>query len=91
MAELVAPGSSPEAAVRERQELLLAFSRLDALKPKKRVAFVLNVVEGLSLEEMARLLDTDARTLGQRVACAKRELAAMFERDARRARKPGGE
>jgi RNA polymerase sigma-70 factor (ECF subfamily) len=87
MSELVAPGSSPEAALREREELLQVFARLDALKPKKRVAFVLNVVEGLSLEEMSRLLETDARTLGQRVASAKRELAVMFERDAQRERR----
>ncbi|MEY4514231.1 MAG: hypothetical protein RLZZ450_6353, partial [Pseudomonadota bacterium] len=40
--DLVAPGSSPEAAAHERQELKLAFGRLDRLKPKKRVAFVLH-------------------------------------------------
>jgi len=85
VAELVAPGGSPETQARERQELLLAFQQLDALKPKKRVAFVLHVVEGLSLEEMARLLATDARTLGQRVAYARRELLAMSERAALRA------
>jgi RNA polymerase sigma-70 factor, ECF subfamily len=89
VAELVAPGGSPEAALRAREELMLAFARLDALKPKKRVAFVLHVVEGLSLEEMSRLLQTDARTLGQRVASAKRELGAMFERDERREQKTG--
>ena len=89
VAELVAPGGSPETKARERQELLLAFQQLDALKPKKRVAFVLHVVEGLSLEEMARLLGTDARTLGQRVAYARRELLAMSERAALRARSKG--
>jgi RNA polymerase sigma-70 factor, ECF subfamily len=89
-AELVAPGASPEAEARERQELALAFARLDALKPKKRLAFVLHVVEGLSLEEMARMLDTDARTLGQRVAYARRELLAMYEREALQARARGG-
>jgi RNA polymerase sigma-70 factor (ECF subfamily) len=90
-AELVAPGSSPEAAARERQELALAFARLDALKPKKRLAFVLHVVEGFSLEHMARMLDTDARTLGQRVAHARRELAVMYQREQLRAQAKGGQ
>lgn len=83
-AEPIAPGSTPEVEARERQELRLAFERLDALKPKKRIAFVLHVVEGLSLEEMARMLRTDARTLGQRVAYARRELLEMYQRDERR-------
>jgi RNA polymerase sigma factor (sigma-70 family) len=61
---LMAAGGSPEAQARERELLARAFRLLDALKPKKRVAFVLHVVEGLSLEEMSRMLDTDARTLG---------------------------
>lgn len=89
-AELVAPGASPEAEARESQELALAFARLDALKPKKRIAFVLHVIEGLSLEEMARMLDTDARTLGQRVAYARRELLAMYQRDDLRLQHQGG-
>lgn len=91
MAELVAPGSSPEAGAREREQLALAFARLAALKPKKRIAFVLHVIEGVSLEEMARMLDTDARTLGQRVAYARRELLALFERDEKPARPQGGD
>ena len=81
MVDLVPPASSPETTAREREQLALAFTRLAKLKPKKRVAFVLNVIEGLSLAEMAGILQVDARTLGQRVAYARRELAAMFERD----------
>ena len=90
VSELVSCEGSPEQAAHEREQLRLAFQRLDALKPKKRVAFVLHVIEGLSLEEMSRMLDTDARTLGQRVAYARRELLAMVERDALRAREKGG-
>lgn len=90
VADLVAPGGSPETRARERQELLAAFERLDRLKPKKRVAFVLHVIEGLSLEEMARLLETDARTLGQRVAYARRELLALCERAEPRSAKGAG-
>lgn len=89
MQSLVSPESSPEAAVHERQELRRAFARLDALSAKKRVAFVLHVIEGVSLEEMSRMLDADARTLGQRVAYARRELSAMVARE-QRAERSGG-
>ncbi len=89
LAALVAPGSSPEAAARERQELARAFARLEHLSAKKRVAFVLHVIEGVPLEEMARMLEVDARTLGQRVAYARRELLAMLEREDRAGSKGG--
>jgi RNA polymerase sigma-70 factor (ECF subfamily) len=89
MQSLVSPGSSPEAAARERQELRRAFVRLDALSAKKRVAFVLHVIEGVPLADMVRMLDVDARTLGQRVAYARRELLTMVERE-QRAERSGG-
>jgi len=89
LAALVSHDSSPEAAASERQELQRAFARLDGLSAKKRVAFVLHVIEGVPLQDMARMLDTDARTLGQRVAYARRELAAMLERE-QRAERSGG-
>lgn len=90
LAALIAVGGSPEAQARERELLARAFRLLDALKPKKRIAFVLHVVEGMSLEEMSRMLDTDARTLGQRVAYARRELAALCEREDRGQKPKGG-
>jgi hypothetical protein len=36
------------------------------------------------------MLDTDARTLGQRVAYARRELVALCEREERRQEPTGG-
>jgi RNA polymerase sigma-70 factor (ECF subfamily) len=78
--ELIAPGLTPEAAAREREELVAALSFLARLKPKKRVAFVLRVVEGLSLEEIAALVGARAAAVGQRVKHAQRELAAMMTR-----------
>jgi DNA-directed RNA polymerase specialized sigma24 family protein len=47
------------------------------------------VIEGVPLADMARMLDVDARTLGQRVAYARRELLTMVERE-QRAERSGG-
>ena len=52
---VVAAGTSPEAAARQRQQVALALTLLGRLKPDKRIAFVLRVVEGLSLEEIPGL------------------------------------
>jgi len=78
----VAP--SPEVAARRHEELTRALRYLSALKPKKRIAFVLRVVEGLSLDEIGILVGANAPAVGQRVKHAQRELAMMAERDRRR-------
>ena len=84
--ELAAPDASPELAARRQQELAVAFGYLAALKPKKRIAYVLRVVEGLSLDEIGALVGANAPAVGQRVKHAQRELAIMVDRD-RRARR----
>jgi RNA polymerase sigma-70 factor (ECF subfamily) len=80
------PGSatSPEMVAYRQQELGRALDYLSALKPKKRIAFVLRVVEGMTLEEIGTLVGANAAAVGQRVKHAQRELAAMVERDRRR-------
>jgi RNA polymerase sigma-70 factor (ECF subfamily) len=80
----VAPGLCPEAAARQRQQVTLALTLLGRLKPKKRIAFVLRVVEGLSLEEIAEIVGARAPAVGQRVKQAQRELVAMYEREERK-------
>jgi RNA polymerase sigma-70 factor (ECF subfamily) len=82
--ELLAPGLSPEHAARRQQELVRALRYLDALKPKKRIAYVLRVVEGMALDEIGLLVGANAAAVGQRVKHAQRELTAMVERDRRR-------
>jgi RNA polymerase sigma-70 factor (ECF subfamily) len=78
--------ASPEAAVRQQEELARAMRYLSALKPDKRIAFVLRVVDGMSLEEIGALVGANAPAVGQRVKHAQRELAAMAERDRLRAK-----
>jgi RNA polymerase sigma-70 factor, ECF subfamily len=79
--ELTAPGITPEQAARRQQELARALDYLSALKPKKRIAYVLRVVEGMSLDEIGAIVGANAAAVGQRVKHAQRELTAMVERD----------
>jgi RNA polymerase sigma-70 factor (ECF subfamily) len=72
---MVAPDASPEARARHRQELARVFARLDDLSPKRRVAFVLVAVEGMSLGEAGALLGATPDAVKQRVREARHELA----------------
>jgi len=83
---LVAPGASPESRASQRQDLAQAFAHLEAIRPKKRIAFVLVAVQGLSLDEAAELLDASAETVKQRVLHARKEITARIARAAARTR-----
>ena len=82
--ELPGVHTSPELVAYRQQELARALAYLSALKPKKRIAFVLRFVEGMSLDEIGQLVGANAAAVGQRVKHAQRELAAMIERDRKR-------
>jgi RNA polymerase sigma-70 factor (ECF subfamily) len=83
-AEVPELAASPEARVGQRQELAQVLAHLASLRPKKRIAFVLVAVEGLSLEGAAEIVGASADTVKQRVLAARRELAARLARIARR-------
>jgi RNA polymerase sigma-70 factor (ECF subfamily) len=83
--DLPAGGTTPDQIAHRQQELARALGYLSALKPKKRIAYVLRVVEGMSLDEIGALVGANAAAVGQRVKHAQRELTAMVERDRRRA------
>lgn len=78
------PALSPEVIAARQQQLARAMRFLDRLKPDKRIAFVLRTVEGMSLQEIAVIVEAKPAAVGQRVKHAQRELAAMIERDERR-------
>jgi RNA polymerase sigma-70 factor (ECF subfamily) len=88
---LVAPGASPESRASQRQELAQAFEHLEAIRPKKRIAFVLVAVQGLSLDEAAELLDASAEAVKQRVLHARKEITARIAKAAARTRPRGGD
>jgi RNA polymerase sigma factor (sigma-70 family) len=75
--ELVDGEQTPEDRARRREKLRQIFELLDLLKPKKRIAFVLVAIEGLSLVEAAALLAVEYDTVKQRVRQARLELVAL--------------
>lgn len=82
--ELIADGPSPAERAQRRRELERAFELLARLKPKKRIAFVLVVVQGMSLREAAEVVGATPDAVKQRVLHARRELQRMEARRRRR-------
>lgn len=78
--ELAADEPSPAERAQKRRELERAFELLARLKPKKRIAFVLVVVEGMSLREAAEVVGATPDAVKQRVLHARREIEQMEAR-----------
>jgi RNA polymerase sigma-70 factor (ECF subfamily) len=78
--DAAAPSASPEREASGREELEVFERALAKLSPKKRAAFVLVEIEGLTPEQVARSLDVPAATVRTRLFHARKELAnAMRE------------
>jgi RNA polymerase sigma-70 factor (ECF subfamily) len=77
--EVSSGAPSPEDRVRCAQELAVIERALDQLTPKKRVAFILRVVDELSLKELAEQVGATVFTVAQRVRHADRELRRLIE------------
>jgi RNA polymerase sigma-70 factor (ECF subfamily) len=75
---LIDDAPTPEDRVRRQDELRQIFALLEQIKPKKRIAFVLVAVEGLSLAEAAELVGARVEAVKQRVLHARRELVALM-------------
>jgi RNA polymerase sigma-70 factor, ECF subfamily len=82
--ELVSPVASPELRAAAREDLVRVFACLARIKPRKRIALLLRVVEGLSFEEIGQLVDATPEAVAKRVQHGLRELDALL------ARAPGG-
>ena len=80
----VAVAACPERDLAARQELNRVWRCLMRVGPKKRVVYVLHVVEGRSGEEIAELLEIPVATVWTRLHHARRELNAALDRDERR-------
>lgn len=81
---MTAPGGSP-AELAERRELAVSAARhLARLKPKQRIAFVLRHVEGLSIEEIARVVAANGPAVAQRIRKAEKVLSDSIARERRR-------
>jgi RNA polymerase sigma-70 factor (ECF subfamily) len=78
--DLAGDGGCPEATAEERQRVVMSLALLDRLKPKKRIAFLLRVVEGLSLEEIGEICEASPAAVAQRVRHAHLELERMVDK-----------
>ena len=76
-----APPPSPQAIASGRQELRALERALAKLGAKKRDAFVLVELEGLSNEEAARALEVPSATVRTRLFHARAELARALKRE----------
>ena len=81
--EQPSPAPSPERMAQNQQDAALMRRSLDRLKPKKRIAFVLRVVEGLSLKEIAEQVRSSVPTVAQRIRHAKLELIELVRESGR--------
>jgi RNA polymerase sigma-70 factor (ECF subfamily) len=79
--ELVAPDSHPDARVMAREALARLHRCLTRMPPKRRVAFVLCAIEGLSPTEAAHIAGTSALAMRCRLLQARREVARMLAHD----------
>jgi RNA polymerase sigma-70 factor (ECF subfamily) len=82
--ELPIAAASPEHRIAAREELERVLSCLNKIKPKKRVAFLLRVVDGLSFEQIGELVEATPETVAKRVQHGQRELDALLAREERR-------
>ncbi|HKA88186.1 MAG TPA: sigma-70 family RNA polymerase sigma factor [Haliangiales bacterium] len=76
--DVVDPNPSPERRARDRQELARLFALVGRLSPRKRVAFLLVTVEGLSYRDVAARVGAHAPAVKQRVLAARRELGELL-------------
>jgi RNA polymerase sigma-70 factor, ECF subfamily len=70
---------NPERHVSDNEELRILEAALQGMHPKKRAAFVLVELEGMSTEEAARALDVPPATVRTRLFNARRVLKAALE------------
>jgi RNA polymerase sigma-70 factor, ECF subfamily len=69
------------ARVDARRQLAAIYVHLETIKPKKRIAFVLHVLEGNSIDEVAALVGASPTATKSRIFWARRELLARMKDD----------
>ncbi|MBX3273454.1 MAG: sigma-70 family RNA polymerase sigma factor [Sandaracinaceae bacterium] len=74
--DAASPEVGPEARVAAQERFRLLHAALDRLTPKKRVAFTLWALDGMSPEEIAELTEAPVHTVRSRIHAARHELMA---------------
>jgi RNA polymerase sigma-70 factor (ECF subfamily) len=77
LGEVESDAPSPERLAQGHQDAEVLWRCLDGIKPKKRIAFVLRVVEGHSLKEISQQVGASVHTVAQRIRHAKLELLEL--------------
>lgn len=75
--QLAGHSPSPERQAQGSEDAALFWRSLEQLTPKKRIALVLRVVEGLSLKQISQQVGASVDTVAQRIRHGKRELIEM--------------
>jgi RNA polymerase sigma-70 factor (ECF subfamily) len=81
--EPVDPAPGPDDVLEHRRHLARLYHHLDAIAPRKRIAFVLHVIEGRPISEVAALMGASEVATKSRVFWARRELLARIRKDPR--------
>jgi RNA polymerase sigma-70 factor (ECF subfamily) len=82
-AELRFDAAGPERTVAAREGLAILDEVLAELRPKRRAAFVLHVLEGYSMEEVGAILNATTTAIKVRVHDARRFIEKRCRRDPR--------
>ncbi len=77
----VAHDPSPEQGSIDRERMRRLHAALERLSAKKRIAFLLSELEGMSMEEIAATMNASVHATRARVRHAKKELRARAGRD----------
>jgi RNA polymerase sigma-70 factor (ECF subfamily) len=75
--------AGPERRAAARQGLAILDALLAELRPKRRAAFVLHVLEGYSMEEVGAILNASTAAIKVRVHDARRFIEKKCQRDPR--------
>lgn len=79
--ENVAPGPSPESTAMAREQLRRVHAALEKVSAKKRIAFLLWSLEGMSPQQIAKLTDASVSATRSRIFYAQKELKKAAQRD----------
>jgi RNA polymerase sigma-70 factor (ECF subfamily) len=80
-ADLPAQGAGPERTAAVREALAILSGLLAELRPKRRAAFVLHVLEGYSVEEVGAILNASVPAVKVRVHDARRHIERRLKQN----------
>jgi len=81
MMDPASPAAGPEQVTAARETLALVETLLAELRPKRRAAFVLHVLEGYSMEEVAAILSASTTAVKVRVHDARRHIERRLKQN----------